>query len=431
MHLGFTETIQRETQGLSPLWRLARRPPDLLLLRSIPPSSAGLLLSGQARGLLLHLAPPFPSREPSSTMADPAANEDGGHGEAYDPMKDPDRRPRRSSDPGWNYAYYYKPPNLSVVVCNLCGKITSGGIKRQKEHLAGTGGDATGCQMASRQLRREMLEYLEKNRRNNTLPDDDDVVEVDGTGETIPVTSIPEETIHYPLDWWGSYGGRAIDLQRFAKRIVSLCASSSGCERNWSTFEFIHTKKRNRLQHRILNDNVFVSYNRKNLDRFQKRKEKIGDKSFDPLVIDDFDWGNEWVDPTIPPPQGARGCPDDISWDLVDEAVGASSSMRGRYFPRATTTTMQRGPSTVNVPYQRQRKRAAPSPLESDHEFDDSDVPNGEDDEGQHSTIPNGEGDDSDVQDDVDVTDDEDPSSEQDGEGNANAIVDEFDDGYE
>jgi len=42
-----------------------------------------------------------------------------------------------------------------------------------------------------------------------------------------------------PIDWWCSYGGRAIELQRFARRIVSLCASSSGCERNWSTFEFV------------------------------------------------------------------------------------------------------------------------------------------------------------------------------------------------
>ncbi|XP_062212037.1 uncharacterized protein LOC133913009 isoform X2 [Phragmites australis] len=66
-----------------------------------------------------------------------------------------------------------------------------------------------------------------------------------------------------PLDWWRAYGGRSIDLQRFAKRIVSLCASSSGCERNWSTFEFIHTKKRNRLEHKRLNDLVYVAYNRK------------------------------------------------------------------------------------------------------------------------------------------------------------------------
>eukprot|EP00267_Zea_mays_P049748 XP_020402458.1 uncharacterized protein LOC109943531 [Zea mays] len=42
-----------------------------------------------------------------------------------------------------------------------------------------------------------------------------------------------------PLDWWRSYGGRAIEIQRFARRIVGLCASSSGCERNWSRFEFV------------------------------------------------------------------------------------------------------------------------------------------------------------------------------------------------
>jgi hypothetical protein len=44
------------------------------------------------------------------------------------------------------------------------------------------------------------------------------------------------------VDWWRSYAGRAIELQRFARRIVSLCASSSGCERNWSTFEFVSIK---------------------------------------------------------------------------------------------------------------------------------------------------------------------------------------------
>jgi len=34
------------------------------------------------------------------------------------------------------------------------------------------------------------------------------------------------------VDWWRSYGGLAIDLQRFARRVVGLCASSAGCERN-------------------------------------------------------------------------------------------------------------------------------------------------------------------------------------------------------
>jgi hypothetical protein len=173
-----------------------------------------------------------------------------------------------------------------------------------------------------------------------------------------------------------------------------------------------------------LNDNVFVSYNRKNMARFQKRREKNGDKSYDPLIIDDFDWGNEWVDPTMPPPQGARGCPDDIPWELVDEAVGASSSLQGRNLTRGRT---MRGPSNVNLHYERQRKRPAPTPsyVQDLDELDD------QEDDQENSSIPNREDDASDVEDDVDVTDDdEDPTSaDQDGE-DTNATMDEFDDGF-
>lgn len=47
-----------------------------------------------------------------------------------------------------------------------------------------------------------------------------------------------------PLDWWSGYAGRTKELQKFAKRIVGLCCSSSGCERNWSTFEFANSHKK-------------------------------------------------------------------------------------------------------------------------------------------------------------------------------------------
>jgi hypothetical protein len=137
-----------------------------------------------------------------------------------------------------------------------------------------------------------------------------------------------------------------------------------------------------------LNDNVFVSYKRKNMDRFQKRREKACDKSYDPLTIDDFDWGNEWVNPTMPPPEGARGCPDDIPWE---------------------------------------RKRPAPTPSYV-QDLDESDD---KEDDQECSSIPNGEDDGSGTEDDVDVTDDdEDPTSaDKDGE-NRNATMDEFDDGF-
>ncbi|KAL6513606.1 hypothetical protein OROGR_021092 [Orobanche gracilis] len=42
-----------------------------------------------------------------------------------------------------------------------------------------------------------------------------------------------------PLDWWNAFGVNTIELQLLAKRIIGLCCSSSGCERNWSTFEFL------------------------------------------------------------------------------------------------------------------------------------------------------------------------------------------------
>lgn len=44
-----------------------------------------------------------------------------------------------------------------------------------------------------------------------------------------------------PSDWWLLYGGEVPILQKYALRIVSQCVSSSGCERNWSTFALIHT----------------------------------------------------------------------------------------------------------------------------------------------------------------------------------------------
>jgi hypothetical protein len=92
----------------------------------------------------------------------------------------------------------------------------------------------------------------------------------------------------------------------------------------------IHTKKRNRLEHKRLNDLVYVQYNRKMAVRFQKRHEK-GAGSFDPLCHEDFDWNNEWVDVDAEPIYNGRG----ITWEQVDEAVGASQTYRGRNFPRA------------------------------------------------------------------------------------------------
>ena len=53
----------------------------------------------------------------------------------------------------------------------------------------------------------------------------------------------------------------APNLRKTVVRILSQTASASSCERNWSTFNLIHTKRRNRLGTSRLNDFVFVYYN--------------------------------------------------------------------------------------------------------------------------------------------------------------------------
>ncbi|KAF0929020.1 hypothetical protein E2562_011104 [Oryza meyeriana var. granulata] len=61
------------------------------------------------------------------------------------------------------------------------------------------------------------------------------------------------------------------------------------------------------------------------------RREKVG-RGYDPLVIEDFHWDNKRADSLYEPVEGARGC--DITWDDVDEAIGASCALRGRNVPR-------------------------------------------------------------------------------------------------
>ncbi|XP_077232424.1 uncharacterized protein LOC143869749 [Tasmannia lanceolata] len=64
-----------------------------------------------------------------------------------------------------------------------------------------------------------------------------------------------------PAEWWVLYGTDAPNLRSLAINFLSQTASSSGCERNWSTFNFIHSKPRNRLGYENLHNLVYVHYN--------------------------------------------------------------------------------------------------------------------------------------------------------------------------
>ncbi|CAN0916105.1 hypothetical protein LINGRAHAP2_LOCUS29533 [Linum grandiflorum] len=82
----------------------------------------------------------------------------------------------------------------------------------------------------------------------------------------------------HPKDWWSSFGDDVPEFQRFFIRILIFPCSASGCERNWSVFERVHSKKRNRLLQKKMNDIVYVMYNSKLLRRRAKTTEQIFDE---------------------------------------------------------------------------------------------------------------------------------------------------------
>ncbi|KAJ0779731.1 putative HAT dimerization domain, ribonuclease H-like superfamily [Helianthus annuus] len=118
-----------------------------------------------------------------------------------------------------------------------------------------------------------------------------------------------------PAQWWNLYGKEVPNIQQLAIKVLSLTCSSSGCERNWSTFEQIHSKKRNRLEHKRLQDLVFVKYN--------KTLKNCRDKEvvYDPISLDNIDDCNEWMTGRMEEEWVFED--EDLTWEVVGDASGA------------------------------------------------------------------------------------------------------------
>ncbi|KAE8724040.1 HAT transposon superfamily isoform 2 [Hibiscus syriacus] len=94
-----------------------------------------------------------------------------------------------------------------------------------------------------------------------------------------------------PWLWWEQFGDSAPVLQRVAVRILSQVCSTFTFERHWSTFQQIHTEKRNKIDKETLNDVVYINYNLK-----LARQMKTMSMESDPIQFDDIDMTSEWVE---------------------------------------------------------------------------------------------------------------------------------------
>ena len=88
------------------------------------------------------------------------------------------------------------------------------------------------------------------------------------------------------------YGNHAPTIRNLALKFLSQTASSSACERNWSTIALIHTKQRNRFAYATLQQLVFCYYNMKlKIRDMQTDTDKVAKKNYVDLLDISADFG--------------------------------------------------------------------------------------------------------------------------------------------
>ncbi|RVW26708.1 hypothetical protein CK203_116355 [Vitis vinifera] len=117
--------------------------------------------------------------------------------------------------------------------------------------------------------------------------------------------AIASRSTMVPAEWWFMYGNQTPTLRKLAIKVLSQTASSSACERNWSTFALIHTKQRNRLAYPRLEQLVFCYYNmRLKLRDMEAENDRVAEKDYLDLLDISTEVGEEednqlfqWVRP--------------------------------------------------------------------------------------------------------------------------------------
>ncbi|XP_059308076.1 uncharacterized protein LOC132059457 [Lycium ferocissimum] len=101
--------------------------------------------------------------------------------------------------------------------------------------------------------------------------------------------AIKGRRLNAPADWWMGYGYEIPTIQRAAIRILSQPCSLHWCRWNWSTFNSVHGKRRDRLELDIFNDLVYVHCN-----LWLQAIVRSKDSKCKPINFDEIDVGAEW-----------------------------------------------------------------------------------------------------------------------------------------
>nr|GEY41903.1 reverse transcriptase domain-containing protein [Tanacetum cinerariifolium] len=138
-----------------------------------------------------------------------------------------------------------------------------------------------------------------------------------------------------PALWWSMYGGSTPNLKKIAMRILSLTTSSSECERNWSTFEGVHTKKRNRLDATRMSNLVYVQFNANLMEKNKRRKAR----DHEVLLAQEAGEAQEWIVEGEVCEDGVEG---GLPRETASDDMGTRTSARCESFMKKSSSPRER-----------------------------------------------------------------------------------------
>ncbi|XP_068490461.1 uncharacterized protein [Phaseolus vulgaris] len=175
--------------------------------------------------------------------------------------------------------------------------------------------------------------------------------------------------------WWKNYGHATPNLQKLAIKILSLTCSSSGCERNWSVFEQIHSKKSNRLEHKRLHDLVYVKYNQQLAQRYNIRDE------IDPILLNDIDGAMSASGVGEPIIYTRRQATNKRKLPSSGDGIFIGSSHASKKGPATTLSPTRKGKEKIQIGVENELHDSSDSEFEKLLNFDKS-FSEGEEEEG-------------------------------------------------
>jgi hypothetical protein len=87
--------------------------------------------------------------------------------------------------------------------------------------------------------------------------------------------------------WWELFGSSTPDLARIAIQVLSQVCCASSAEQSWAEYEYIHSKRRNRLSPQKASDLLFVSANLRLLKKIASVNHKTPLDAVDPDLYEE------------------------------------------------------------------------------------------------------------------------------------------------